>query len=89
MRANTVSGGAPHYLSPSTAPHRAAPTPPSVAHITLNKRTFAQLHSEYGIPILRDKEEFRKKKGKLDSRGSDHQQTTDSDGVVVTNLIDV
>lgn len=89
MRANTVSGGAPHYLSPSTAPHRAAPTPPSVAHITLNKRTFAQLHSEYGIPILRDKEEFRKKKGKLDSRGSDHQQTTDSVGVVVTNLIDV
>lgn len=89
MRANTVSGGATHYFSPSTAPQRIAPPPPSVAHITLNKRTFAQLHSEYGIPILRDKEEHRMKRGKLDSKGSDHQQSKNSGDVVVMNLIDV
>ncbi|XP_045616275.2 sesquipedalian-1 isoform X1 [Procambarus clarkii] len=68
MRANTVSGG--QYLTPTTVPQRAAPPPPSVAHITINKRTFAQLHSEYGVLILRDKELNRAKmgrKGKLET----------------------
>lgn len=68
MRANTVSGGGGHYLTPSIAPHRSAPPPPSVAHITINKRTFAQLHSEYGVPILRDKELNRIKRGKCDNK---------------------
>ncbi|KAK8740703.1 hypothetical protein OTU49_002663 [Cherax quadricarinatus] len=70
MRANTVSGGGGHYLTPSTIPQRPAPPPPpSVAHITINKRTFAQLHSEYGVPILRDKELNRVKKGKGVNKG--------------------
>lgn len=70
-RANTVSGGGRGaggtYLPPTPAIARPAPPPPSatssVAHISLNKRTFAQLHSEYGVQILKDKEEyiFRKK----------------------------
>ncbi|KAG7178001.1 sesquipedalian-1-like [Homarus americanus] len=69
MRANTVSGGGGHYLTPTTVPQRPAPPPPSVAHITFNKRTFAQLHSEYGVAILRDKELGRTKRGKHDSKG--------------------
>lgn len=69
-RANTVSGGGRGaggtYLPPSPAIARPAPPPPtaasSVAHISLNKRTFAQLHSEYGVQILKDKEEYIFKK---------------------------
>lgn len=90
MRANTVSGGGPHYLNSSAAPQRTAPPPPSVAHITVNKRTFAQLHSEYGVPILRDKEANRAKKGKQDTRSStSHQTNSNAEGVVVMNLVDV
>lgn len=103
MRANTVSGGGGHYLTPSIAPHRSAPPPPSVAHITINKRTFAQLHSEYGVPILRDKELNRIKKGKCDikrqvsdrvkqeiteSVSESQQADSTTENVVVMNLID-
>ncbi|KAK3891087.1 hypothetical protein Pcinc_005005 [Petrolisthes cinctipes] len=69
-RANTVSGGGRGaggtYLPPTPVIARPAPPPPSaassVAHISLNKRTFAQLHSEYGVQILKDKEEHMAKK---------------------------
>lgn len=75
MRANTVSctsgggAGGGQYLNTSTKPVRTAPPPPlpSVAVINTNKRTFAQLHSEYGVPILRDKEQYRAMKGKCSS----------------------
>lgn len=105
MRANTVSGGGVgQYLNPAGGvPQRSAPPPPSVAHITVNRRTFAQIHSEYGVPILRDKELYRQSKGKqpqgggggsFNTQGQQKQQKEEPAGVadssgVVMNLIDI
>lgn len=106
MRANTVSGGGVgQYLNPAGGvPQRPAPQPPSVAHITVNRRTFAQIHSEYGVPILRDKDLYRQSKKKQPQGGGsesfkirgqqqqkenqEEQAVTDSPAVVM-NLIDI
>lgn len=92
------------YLNPAVGlPQRSAPPPPSVAHISMNRRTFAQIHSEYGVPILRDKELYRQSKRKqLEGVGSEsfkiqEKQLENQEEVtavtdtaeVVTNLIDI
>lgn len=96
MRANTVSGVG-QYLTPAKAPPSTSPTVLSISHIAVNKRTFAQVHSEYGIPILRDKELWKVKKGKRESSGgggggmphSSQGSSDASESVVVMDLINI
>lgn len=94
MRASTVSGGGVgQYLSSAMGvPQRTAPQPPSVAHIKVNRRTFAQIHSEYGVPILRDKERYLQckfqQKGGSEAFNSQGQMEAVSPAVVM-NLVDI
>ncbi|XP_066988038.1 sesquipedalian-1-like [Macrobrachium rosenbergii] len=88
MRANTVSGVG-QYLTPAVAQQSITSTVPSVSHISIQKRTFAQLHSEYGVPILRDKELQKLKKGKCDNSERSSLQASQSENVVVMDLIDI
>ncbi|KAG0714625.1 Sesquipedalian-1 [Chionoecetes opilio] len=94
MRANTVSGGGVGQYLTVGVPQRAAPPPPSVAHITVNRRTFAQIHSEYGVPILRDKELPRRqhkarREGGSEAFKSQGQQEAVASPAVVMNLVDI
>ncbi|XP_068208827.1 sesquipedalian-1-like [Palaemon carinicauda] len=90
MRANTVSGGVGQYLTPAVTPQSITSTVPSVSHISIQKRTFAQLHSEYGVLILRDKEGHKLKKGKCDDpERSSSLQASQSESAVVMDLIDI
>ena len=100
MRANTVSGvGVGQYLSSAMGvPQRTAPPPPSVSHIMVNRRTFAQIHSEYGVPILRDKELYlqckAQRKGGSEGKGGSaafksQEQEKAVSSTVVTDLIDI
>ncbi|XP_045116588.1 sesquipedalian-1-like [Portunus trituberculatus] len=95
MRANTVSGGGvSQYLSSAIGamPHRTAPPPPSVAHILVNRRTFAQIHSEYGVPILRDKELYLQRKAQQEGAGNAYKsqgQEKATSPVLVMNLVDI
>ncbi|XP_064104920.1 LOW QUALITY PROTEIN: sesquipedalian-1-like [Macrobrachium nipponense] len=88
MRANTVSGVG-QYLSSAVAPQSITSTAPSVSHISIQKRTFAQLHSEYGVPILRDKDLQKLKKGKCDNSERSSLNASQSENVVVMDLIDI
>ncbi|KAK7084181.1 hypothetical protein SK128_017070 [Halocaridina rubra] len=92
LRANTVSGVG-QYFTPAITQPATVPATPTVSHITINKRTFAQIHSEYGVPILRDKEQYRKEKGCSQSSGeiciASQHTSTSSDNVAVADLIDI
>lgn len=94
MRANTVSGeGVGQYLSSVMGvPQRTAPPPPSVAHITVNRRTFAQIHSEYGVPILRDKELYLQHKARQEGGSEAFKSQGQKEAVspaVVMDLVDI
>lgn len=87
-------GGVSQYLSSAIGamPHRTAPPPPSVAHILVNRRTFAQIHSEYGVPILRDKELYLQRKAQQEGAGDAFKSQGQEKGaspVLVMNLVDI
>ena len=74
MRSNTVSHTSeearrppPRPDSTTSIPARAAPPPPTGTH---RRRPFAQIHAEYGVPILRDKETYFKSKKVTSSQPS-------------------
>jgi len=60
-RSNTVSSVTSNSSIPNSQPQRTAPPPPplsSVTHIILPKKTFIQLHTEYGERILADRASY-------------------------------